>query len=345
MPDDVRSVWSEEELDRALAALNADLAPDERVLAQTRTDVVTAAGEPVPVLRARRRWPRLAASAAAVAAITVGVLVVQTGGENAPSAEAATALNTAADNITATDPVLSPGQYRYIAGHEWTMDTAVTGGKAYSALVEHLKERWVPADWHAEWLERGSVTGNLTWLQGTAEEAGTAGVRIGEYPSYEQRVRCGDFGAEGEPCSGDGSWQGPTPEFLAGLPRDPAVLYERLRTDSGGGPQVVTYTADVLRSGLVPADLRAALYRALAMVPDLEITADVANLDGRRGTAFGIESGPERQDVIVDPATGEFIGERRVATEGWPGIPPGTVTGYTSVTTTVVDEIGVKPAG
>jgi hypothetical protein len=108
---------------------------------------------------------------------------------------------------------------------------------------------------------------------------------------------------------------------------------------------VVVTVADLLRSGLVPADLRAALYRALALLPGLEITEDVANLAGKHGTAFGIDGDIERQDLIIDPATGEFIGERTVALAGGPLYPAGTVTNFSSVSTTVVDAIGTKPTG
>jgi hypothetical protein len=49
---------------------------------------------------------------------------------------------------------------------------------------------------------------------------------------------------------------------------------------------------------------------------------------------------------IVDPANGDFIGERTVAGakphDSW--ITPGTVTGFKSVTTKVADAIGVVPA-
>ena len=85
--------------------------------------------------------------------------------------------------------------------------------------------------------------------------------------------------------------------------------------------------ADLLRSGLVPADLRAALYRVLGKVPGLEITEQVANLDGKKGTAYGISDDGTRHDVIIDPATGQFIGERQITDEGFEGIPAGTVIG------------------
>jgi hypothetical protein len=110
-------------------------------------------------------------------------------------------------------------------------------------------------------------------------------------------------------------------------------------------PNPLSAAVTVLRSGLVPADLRAALYRALALMPELKITDEVANLDGRVGMALGIAGSFARQDLIIDTATGQYIGDRVVTmNDGYYG-PAGTTTHYSAVSTAVVDEIGVPPAG
>ncbi len=68
-----------------------------------------------------------------------------------------------------------------------------------------------------------------------------------------------------------GCWQVPTADFLAALPRDARQLYDRLRADSPADRHrytgVLTYAIDALQTGLVPADLRAAVYRALLLRP------------------------------------------------------------------------------
>ncbi len=213
MAEDVRHVWSEDELDRALAALNADQQPDKDALLATRADLMAAAGAPaaaVPVRR--RRWSRAAGAAAAIVAVAAGLLVFQSSGENAPTAAA---LNTAADNVTVTDPALEPGQYRYIATHSWYMNS----GTDYAVLVEQLHEQWIPREWRDEWLLRREPTGNLDWVLGTAEDAVMDPLQV--YPRDEFRGRCGDYhwAEEGrDPCTLAGSWQVPTPAFLAALP-------------------------------------------------------------------------------------------------------------------------------
>jgi hypothetical protein len=136
------------------------------------------------------------------------------------------------------------------------------------------------------------------------------------------------------------------------LPRDPRQLYDTLHDfearEHGDGDRsyrMLSHAAEMLHTGLVPAGLRAAFYRMLGMVPGLRITEQVANLDGREGIAFGVARGDRRLDVIIDPATGQYIGEREVTLKGFGGVPAGTVQEYTSVEVAVVDHRGDRPAG
>ena len=74
-------------------------------------------------------------------------------------------------------------------------------------------------------------------------------------------------------------------------------------------------------------------------MPGLEVNDDSANLDGRVGTALGIDDpSGNRDEVIIDGWAGEFIGERQVA-------PDGTVGALTAVTTRGADRLGVVPTG
>jgi hypothetical protein len=354
--DNVRNMWSEDELDQALAALQPTSEPDERAFSRARTELLLAAGAresaaDEPPTHPRRRWGWWTAATATVAAVVAAVLVVQTvqSGDNLPSAAAVEGLNSAANKINSVDEPLAPGQYRYIATHAWWMSI----GKKYSYLAENLLETWVPADEKQDWLLRRDVTGKRKWISGTEEEAKADGIRIDDGASSEGewRAPCGDWYAENEgkkPCTTPGTWQTPNNEFMAALPRNPDQLYNRLRNDTAGhgsdeNLEMLAYVADLLRSGLTPADLRATLYRTLAKIPTLEITEQVANLDNQKGTAYGISTNEKRQDVIIDPTTGQFIGERQITEEDYNNLPAGTVIEYTSVTTTITTTIGKKP--
>ncbi|MEJ2858818.1 MULTISPECIES: CU044_5270 family protein [unclassified Saccharothrix] len=348
--DGVRE-WTEDELDRALDGLYREIETDQRGLAGVRANLLAAAHtqaqteprptarelRPVRVAGARRPVRRRLVAVAAAVVLAVAGAVAQTVvfAPDSATAQAREALTSAADIAArTTDPVVAAGQYRYVATHAWWVRTIGAEDRSFSFLNENVIETWIPADPTGEWLQRRHETGNRKWVKGTEAEARAAGALIEETPWPEQRAKGGAFSSN---LPAHGNWQFPRPEFLAGLPKDPKQLYERLRTDSGGGKQALVYAADALRTGLMPAESRANLLRALTHLPGLDVTDDAADLDGRRGVALGISEDGERQEIILDPATGEVIGERKVSDSMFAGIPKGTVTSYSSVTTTVVD--------
>lgn len=360
-------ITQDDDLDRALQALRPHLtvahgdagarpvgdalaAAKAAMLAEVRSPPTA----PIPLAtRRRRRWPIPLAAAATVLALAIGGVLVGLPTIAPATAEARTVLERAAHStIGAVDPPLRPDQYRYVTTRAWNLSTSVVGGKDFTALVESRSEVWVPADPTRDWLLVRGETGESKWLKGTEAAARAAGVPIdGAQPAERITAPCGRFYSGGvDSCTGPGAWQVPTPAFLAGLPRDPAQLLARLERDapdnSRGRAELLVYVADLLRSPmLVPADLRSALYLALARIDGLTVTPGAVDLDGRSGTALGIDDKQSRQEIIVDPATGEFIGEREVLLPSATYLPPGTVTSYSSVRATVVDAIGQVPAG
>lgn len=355
MPDNVQDVWSEDELDAALTTLRSDVHTDERALGRTRAQLLaTASGDdtrvaaepsPQPSRRGVRWW--VAAAAAAVAAT---VLVTQFGGEPPVASAAARELNSAADKIGAHDEPIGPGQYRYVVTRSWDLTSINDGRVSFSYLEERLFEIWMPADWRQEWLTRDTPTGKRKWIVGSERAAKEADLVPDPGPTSEVRAPCGSERG----CTDLGSWDWPTWRFVISLPRDPKKLYDELRRQPGADTSagMLGYLAEVLQSGLVPADLRAVMYRTLAMVPGVEITEKAVNLDGRTGIAFaatepdkGLLKDGSRQELIIDPETGQLIGERQVAAKADEIAPAGTTTEYTSVTTAVVDGMGAKPTG
>lgn len=274
---------------------------------------------PLPKRRLLRSPPRrlatVAAAAAAVVALAATALVMQAARSDAPALSAAAmGLNTAADNINPVDEPIGPDQYRYIVSHGWYTGTDKTGqlypDMPLMIMSETLNEHWVPADTaRQKCVDRVSSTGNVKYLAGDAAMA--------EREGYPMPYRGTDhFVAEACDKGSDRTWGTPDLELLASLPRDPGQLNDRLRNDKRSKVYVdADYTLVgavdlILGSGVAPADLRAALYRTLAMTPGIEITEQVANLDGNKGTAFGITRKGQRQEVIIDPTTGQYIGSR-----------------------------------
>ena len=362
------SLWSEDELDTALAALHDDVRTDDAELDRLRTTLLTAAAPGVlrPVAaavderrtviagarstRGRPRARRWIAVAASVAALVAGGAVLQTTtiGGNRPATAVATELDAAADRVTTTDPPLRAGQFRLIRVSSWEGGSTTTeDGKDLAWNEEHVYQTWVPANWADPWLQRLEYTGRRSWMVGTEAEARKLGVTFIPRGVDVKRARCGGFTvAASTACSRPGNWGDPTPAWMAELPRDPWLLYQRLRADSTrnswGDAQLFVTASDALRTGLLPADLRAALYRAMAFIPGIEIADRAANLEGRVGIAYGVATGVVRKDVVIDPRTGEFIGERAVGLPGNTRLEPGQVAPVTAVSTKVVDRIGAS---
>jgi hypothetical protein len=366
-------MWSDDELDEALHALHSETVDATSALAGARTRLLAAAADdPVtcsapprpasllvdamsadPVVRYRRRWwrPALAVGVAAVL-LGIGLFIPSfVTDRNRPinSAEAIGVLNhAAAATLGAVDQPVGSSQYRYVETHAWW-----TGFSGYQVFQdENLIRTWVPADPAdptKDWMLDRRPTGNRVWIIGDEQQArddGTFMDALETGVTLQATAPCGNFYAPGS-CPRAGSWQDPTPAFLVGLPRDPAQLYSRLQADAPandrGSAELFVYAADALRTGLVPADLRAALYQTLTRIDGIELSDHAANLDGRVGTAIGIDDGQFRRDIIIDPGTGTFIGEREVLTDDLDGAPEGTTMSYSAVRTTVVDAIGIVP--
>jgi hypothetical protein len=357
MPDNTYPLLTEDELDTALAQLH-DTPAARPNLEPARAALYAALGRPVPLPRpSHRRWGRAVAAGAVVAAAVAGVLVAENVGGNQPTASAAalTLRQAATASIGEHDPVLRPGQYLYIRLDSLN-DNMVADVKGpvptFYFVQEQVTETWIPADRKANWRLRDSLSAPLRWITGTEQQAKAEGVDVTATAPTEITAPCGAFYASGTSpaaCAdaGPGNWQEPTPAWLAALPTDPAQLLAKLRKDipqNLGDPEILTYVADALRGGQVPGRVRAVMYRALALLPDLKVTQQAANLNGGKGVALGVADprSPVRQEIIVDPATGQFIGQRSVAQLADHDDPIGSVLSSSAVTTKVVDGIGQR---
>ena len=254
--------------------------------------------------------------------------------------------------VRTADCPLGPDQYRYVATHGWWMGSFGTSGGMLLHLTEQWIRQWVPARPERDWLLDRAVTGRVRWLTGSAEEADEEGFDLaGAVPTGRYRAAHGDFYAALDdlaPRRRPGTWHTPTAEFLARLPRDPRALLARLQADGPEGrtaSQPFARALGSLRTGLVPADLRAALYAALVELPTVSVDENATDLDGNPRVALVHDDGPTRTELLVDPADGSFAGEcdtLRVASRL--GLSAGTVVLCTTVVSAVVDTLGGLPA-
>ncbi|HEV2872938.1 MAG TPA: CU044_5270 family protein, partial [Actinomycetota bacterium] len=146
-----------------------------------------------------------------------------------------------------------------------------------------------------------------------------------DFPSFQKAVflRCPDKPARIPPAVGLGHWF-PDP---AAVPTDPdgllAAVYQLVQ-DPACSPIPVGDTvqdrAFLLIDGMLqtvqPAEVRAALYQALAKIPGVTVVQGATDAAGRRGVAFSraaaIEgsgsSGWLRLEIILDPTTYHYLG-------------------------------------
>ena len=306
-----------------------------------RIDPALVRAQPKP---RRRTAMRLALASAATVAIVGGLIagdILAPAGGPGPGPAAATAaqvLNDAAQTtIQTADPVVNPGQYLKIdSTNLWGSFSTEQDGSQYQWLDTEKMTMYIPANRDDEWVWQRSGRIPTTFFDEASKE-------------YVQRTQTG---AKDEVLRGEnGAFYGPgtessfpSPNYLDALPRDPHLLLEDIYQKTVGKGQSVdgealVFIADLLRTGVVRGEVRAALYKAAALIPGVTVTDEQATLDGRKGIAIGrVEDFSHfRQDIIIDPQSGLPIGERQVLTEPLGTMPAGTATTWTTLETSVSD--------
>ncbi|MFI2562828.1 CU044_5270 family protein [Paenarthrobacter sp. NPDC018779] len=297
------------------------------------------------------RFRRRALLASAAAVLLIGSIVVADVVRPTPgaTAEAAEILNDAAlATIRTSDPVMAPGQYlRVDTKAVYASTVQKDDGTAVAWLETTGGQMYIPADITGEWVWNREPRIPTTFFgeESRAEaerQSAPAEGPVFAGPQLEGILRGkagGFYGGSPEQILGT-----PLAEAFRTFPREPEkllqLIYDRTK---GKGPspesEALTTIASALRTGVIPADLRAAMYKAAALIPGIVVAAKQATLDGRQGVALGVHyaDGKVRDDIIVNPATGQLIGERTVYLVAEAGIPANTAAAWTSVQTSVVD--------
>ncbi|MEV5703557.1 CU044_5270 family protein [Actinoallomurus sp. NPDC052274] len=122
---------------------------------------------------------------------------------------------------------------------------------------------------------------------------------------------------------------------LKALPRDPAALLAWVRNEAvASGPRkerktdhdAVAFSIfnSMLVNGVMPPAQEAAIFRAVAKLPDVTVDRKAVDVDGRPVLAVShVTEGWLKQELLLDPATYAYLGQRNVAikdhTEIWSG--------------------------
>jgi hypothetical protein len=330
--------------------------------------------------RPLRRRAMIGVAAAAVLAAGAGVLSAG-GGDGHPVAgptdhsggditarvmsPAAKALDLAAvQTARAGDPTVGPGQFTRVVTSSWTGENV----DHISFLQRNRLEVWVPgvADGTWYWRETDGLGTKFATVAdrqymaahhpteltpSTYVASGHNGRQDKAAPGAPQPSTTTDSAGNLQPPAAD--WSFPSPAWFANQPRDPQALLAAIEaaqpkpapgTQPKGDAPTLAFAqiADTLSSGIVPADLRAALYRAAIKLPGVKLVSSAASIDGRKGISVGrIEPGGYlRQEILFDSAAGQYIGERLVVVHSNAdnaNLPVGATYRSTVVTVDVTD--------
>ncbi len=315
-------------------------APDPLVLARARQRLLA----PPPVRRRATR-PRLLVAGGLALTLAGGFLaadVVRHDSSPLPGtvADASTVLADAATQAIAhPEAPIPPGQYRQVTTLAASIYEFGPDHKFRATRLDQV-DNWLPADPTSQYLERVLSPVKVDFATPEAKVAARKlAPHLLERPKARSyRVTCRGVAIEPNaspqalkaPCTPD--WHHPTAEFLAKQPRDPDALLAKLRTEPlFTGPlnrlqearekstppdqKAFSRISGALASGMLPADLRAALYQAARKIPGIQLLGDVVTLDGRPGRAIGYVYNGYRQDIIISPTTGQSIGSRHVVAD------------------------------
>lgn len=251
----------------------------------------------------RRAWLlRGGVVAVAVLAALVIVGLAGSGSVTAPSTAAAAVLRQLA-NIAAAGPSTVPaaGQYLFVdSENDYPAISVGRHGNCVTYATDH-RQVWIGAD--------GS--GLLRDTNGPTR-----------FTSLADRATCVRMLPHGQPRAGQTSnlWfaarcfmLGPTDDMQA-LSTNPRVLLRQMRRIDGGTPgpaEDFVHVGDFLRETDASPALRAALYRAAALIPGVHLLGMARDHLGRRGLGVAYDSRGNHSELIFNPSTSALMGEQQ----------------------------------
>lgn len=283
----------------------------ESVAARTHDDTPGVLGKTLTARHARaamarppllRRRPVQFALAGVLGVVLLVVGLTSFGGEPGATPAAAAALERLA-RIVAAGPSLvpGPGQYLYVRSVN-DYPAFSQGGRGQmpcvSAAVDH-RQVWIAAD--GSGLLRES-TGPATFTSAADQARCQALSHTSE-----------SAGAASNLWFAAGCFQlGPTND-MDSLSTDPGTLLAQMRTIDGGADtpaEDFVHVGDFLRETDASPALRAALYRAAALIPGVELLGTVQDHLGRQGLGVALTTDGVRHELIFNSQTAALMGEQ-----------------------------------
>jgi hypothetical protein len=324
--EQVRRFRSDEPPPSAIARLHASSALT-RAIEQSSTR--SAQSPPSKREDRRRRRPplRIAIIVPLVALCLLVAVLAGSGPEPGPSLAVAQALERLAQ-IAADGPSLvpGPGQYLYIESRNNYPTYADVGHQTCVTRATDHRQVWIAAN-------------------GSGLLRDTTGPSV--VTSASDRLICGALKPDGVSRSGTGTLWFAAGCFALGpgndmqdLSTNPQTLLDQMRQIEGGPATPLedfVHVGDFLRETDASPAVRAALYRAAALIPDVHLLGTVHDHLGRAGLGLAYEARGVRHELIFDPRTSSLLGEQDV------GSSPGGPTWAVYLQSRLVDDLPLQP--
>lgn len=349
---------------REIGADEAQMSDESIRMARTAlTREIARSRRPERLRRTRRRWTGIGigslAAGVAATAIVVGSVVAPVRVADAAAAEV---LEQAAQvTVNAQDTTLLPGQYLRVDEQseflqfwreDWADDedentfafNASREGADAAVLVREARTLYVPADRAADWYyDWGTID--------VAQSFGESGLRAAdEWASWPGATPRENGSIETLPAGQFLATDGDTPNqpyladsyrpYYGEMPREPQALLNWLRSGSGmGGAEadqwLVAGLSDPSKINLMPADLRASFFRAMALIPGFDVV-DVDDDDDDDVTTLRYAV-PGHRMTSIELDTGQGLIESISESYGAGGVTGATPESLTRVSISVVD--------
>jgi hypothetical protein len=249
----------------------------------------------------RRRPLLLAAAAVVIAGVLLALGLTDAGTGSGPSPAIAAVMNRLA-RIAASGPSLAPKTGQYLSVRSVSDYPAIIGTTGRTPCVTYAIDHrhvWIAAD--GSGLLR-DTTGSTT------------------YPTPSDRALCASIihrpSTSGETSNlwfADECFElGPTNDMQA-LSTNPRTLLQQMRRIDGGPrtpAEDLVHVDDFLRETDASPRLRAALYRAAAIIPGVQLLGSVRDHFGRQGLGVALTAHRARTELIFNPHTAALMGEQ-----------------------------------
>ena len=272
--------------------------------ALTRTIAAAALTPSPPRHRAARGWRvRGALVTVAVASAVLAVWLSGSGGGPSVSPALAATLNRLAQ-IAASGPSLVPhrGQYLHVESASNQESDAIVNGKECVTYAPESRRVWIGADGSGLLRESfGTATFTSVADRRLCEAMPTGAVSQPGTSNLWFAPRCFSIGPNND---------------VNALSTDPHTLLVQMQRADGGprsAAEDFVHVGDFLRETDARPALRAALYRAAALIPGVQLLGTVRDHLGRPGLGVAYR----KDELIFNPRTAALMAEQTIGEPGW----------------------------